>query len=149
MSETVGIGGSKPKITDRELLAICNLCNLKLQYANLTKTISGSTKTSPHTIYSLLEGTIKAIKDKAPEDSPFNYEYGEQPENRKKDKDGKIVVRPVYEDKYKITRAPQDGDENTEPDRALVKTAMDMLKEEAGLLFGYFLQCKNEMLVYN
>ena len=145
MSETVGIDGSKPKITDRELLAICNLCNLKLQYANLKKSEKGEITSKNHTIYSLIEATIKAIKEKNHKLSPFNYEYGEQPENRKKDKDGQIVVRPVYEDKYSIYSV----DNTTHAEKKLEKTAMDMLKEEAGLLFGYFLQCKNGMLVYN
>ena len=45
-------------ITDKELLAICNLSNLKMEFANLVKqTVQSGTEViyTNHTIYSLLE----------------------------------------------------------------------------------------------
>lgn len=48
-------------ITDKELLAICNLSNLKMEFANLIKqTVQSGTETiyTNHTIYSLLEKEI-------------------------------------------------------------------------------------------
>ena len=48
-------------ITDKELLAICNLSNLKMEFANLVKqTVQSGTETiyTNHTIYSLLEKEV-------------------------------------------------------------------------------------------
>ncbi len=44
-------------ITDKELLAICNLSNLKMEFANIIKK-----KETIHTIYSLLEKEVKSIE---------------------------------------------------------------------------------------
>ncbi|WP_176892436.1 hypothetical protein LIY46_08260 [Fusobacterium varium] len=42
------------KVTDRELLAICNLSNLRMEFANIGRTIEEQTGRilSNHTIYS-------------------------------------------------------------------------------------------------
>ena len=110
--------------TDRELLAITNFCNLKLEYANLKRS-GGDEKTGEnHTIYSLLNQEVEAIKSKSDDDRVFNYELGEQEENRNVDENGEIVMRPVY--RY-----------------------VDDFKMNAGLLYGYFLGCKNGILFYN
>ena len=50
-------------ITDKELLAICNLANLKMEFANLKLdeeegTTTKSQNNTNHTIYSLLEKEI-------------------------------------------------------------------------------------------
>ena len=48
-------------ITDKELLAICNLSNFKMEFANLVKqTVQSGTETiyTNHTIYSLLEKEV-------------------------------------------------------------------------------------------
>lgn len=48
-------------ITDKELLAICNLSNLKMEFANLVKqTVQSGTETiyTNHTIYLLLEKEV-------------------------------------------------------------------------------------------
>ena len=54
-------------ITDKELLAICNLSNLKMEFANLKlDNKEGTTKKNQnggnHTISSLLENEIEGIK---------------------------------------------------------------------------------------
>ena len=55
-------------ITDKELLAICNLSNLKMEFANLTyeetESKTGYKKVRNHTISSLLEKEYNAIKEK-------------------------------------------------------------------------------------
>ena len=51
-------------ITDKELLAICNLSNLKMEFANLIKqTVQSGTETiyTNHTIYSLIEKELNSI----------------------------------------------------------------------------------------
>lgn len=53
------------KITDKELLAMCNLSNLKMEFANLIKkTIQEGTKENytNHTIYSLLKNELEEIE---------------------------------------------------------------------------------------
>ena len=51
-------------VTDKELLSICNLSNLKMEFANL-KFIEPDTKiVRNHTISSLLEKEYNAIKEK-------------------------------------------------------------------------------------
>ena len=54
-------------ITDKELLAICNLSNLKMEFANLKKDIetpedSQEENYTNHTIYSLLDKEYKRLK---------------------------------------------------------------------------------------
>lgn len=131
-------------ITDRETLAIVNLCNMKLEYADLINREGGLGGTKLHTIFSLLEQTVAAIKIKNHDDNPFNYEFGERSGNRVF-KDGKILIRPVYEDKYEIDTANvsigiQISDKA--PTR-LVKSGLDQLKGDIGLLYGYYLGIKN------
>ena len=67
-----------PKITDRELLAIVNFCNLKLEYANLINKDVEAGVAKNYTIYSLLNQEVEAIKSKSDDDRVFNYELGEQ-----------------------------------------------------------------------
>ena len=48
-------------ITDKELLAICNLSNLKMEFANLVKqTVQSGTEViyTNHTIYLLIENEL-------------------------------------------------------------------------------------------
>ena len=52
-------------ITDKELLAICNLSNLKMEFANLVKqTVQSETEViyTNHTIYSLIENELNGQK---------------------------------------------------------------------------------------
>lgn len=52
-------------ITDKELLAICNLSNLKMEFANLVKqTVQSGTETiyTNHTIYSLIKNELEGIE---------------------------------------------------------------------------------------
>ena len=52
------------KITDKELLAICNLSNLKMEFADtaLKRDITTSKILSNHTIYSLIENELNGQK---------------------------------------------------------------------------------------
>lgn len=55
------------EITDKELLAICNLSNLKMEFANIVKSIKTEDEKkiyTNHTIYSLLEKELNVIKIK-------------------------------------------------------------------------------------
>lgn len=51
-------------VTDKELLAICNLSNLKMEFADVAKTRDQQTNEilSNHTIYSLLNEEIIRMK---------------------------------------------------------------------------------------
>ena len=58
------------EITDKELLAICNLSNLRMEFADLNKNKAERSEDekdekvlSNHTIYSLLEKEIESIKN--------------------------------------------------------------------------------------
>lgn len=54
------------EITDKELLAICNLSNLKMEFANLTyeetESKTGHKKVRNHTISSLLDTELKGYE---------------------------------------------------------------------------------------
>ena len=51
-------------VTDKELLAICNLSNLKMEFADVAKTRDQQTNEilSNHTIYSLIENELNGQK---------------------------------------------------------------------------------------
>lgn len=70
-------------ITDKELLAICNLSNLKMEFANLVKqTVQSGTEViyTNHTIYSLLNSEYNAINKGSIEKGIL---YKEKEENNK------------------------------------------------------------------
>ena len=70
-------------ITDKELLAICNLSNLKMEFANLVKqTVQSGTEAiyTNHTIYSLLNSEYNAINKGSIEKGIL---YKEKEENNK------------------------------------------------------------------
>ena len=72
-------------ITDKELLAICNLSNLKMEFANLKKDIettedSQGENYTNHTIYSLLNSEYNAINKGSIEKGIL---YKEKEENNK------------------------------------------------------------------
>ena len=52
------------QITDKELLAICNLSNLKMEFANIVKDKDEKTGKilSNHTIYSLIKNELEGHK---------------------------------------------------------------------------------------
>lgn len=51
------------EITDKELLAICNLSNLKMEFADIAKEIDDEGNIlSNHTIYSLIENELNGQK---------------------------------------------------------------------------------------
>ena len=78
------------KVTDKELLAICNLSNLKMEFANYIKKaekIKNPNNPSEeieiltnHTIYSLLDKEYNAINNGSIEERVF---YKEKEENNK------------------------------------------------------------------
>ena len=51
-------------ITDKELLTICNLSNLKMEFAEITYISEKTGEERNHTISSLLEKEYNAIKEK-------------------------------------------------------------------------------------
>ena len=59
-------------VTDKELLAICNLSNLKMEFADVAKTRDQQTNEilSNHTIYSLLEKLICTLSS-----TQLNYQH--------------------------------------------------------------------------
>lgn len=68
-------------ITDKELLAICNLSNLKMEFANLADKVDDEGNIlSNHTIYSLLNSEYNAINKGSIEKGIL---YKEKEENNK------------------------------------------------------------------
>ena len=62
-------------ITDKELLAICNLSNLKMEFANLADKVDDEGNIlSNHTIYSLLKKEYNAINKGSIEKEENNKE---------------------------------------------------------------------------
>ena len=53
------------EITDKELLVICNLSNLKMEFAETTYIDDRTKKVRNHTISSLLDNEIEEIKKRA------------------------------------------------------------------------------------
>lgn len=97
-------------ITDKELLAICNLSNLKMEFANLKlDSKEGTTKQSQnntnHTIYSLLEQERNSIMD------PNNF-------------------KRVFIEKNDVEDEEEVGEN--------VYKELSTLKKEAGLVYEYF-----------
>lgn len=92
-------------ITDKELLAICNLSNLKMEFANYIKKaekIKNPNNPSEeieiltnHTIYSLLDKEYNAINNGSIEERVFYKE--------KEEKKGKKIKIPIYSD-FKILK---------------------------------------------
>ena len=57
------------QITDKELLAICNLSNLKMEFANVIKSVDTDKITNKeiyinHTIYSLIKNELEGHKNR-------------------------------------------------------------------------------------
>ncbi|MDH6458256.1 hypothetical protein M2102_001891 [Fusobacterium sp. PH5-7] len=108
-------------ITGKELLAICNLSNLQLEFADTVKDRDEKTGEilSNHTIYSLLEKEVNAITNnlKGKKDRGFFKELGD-----------------ISEDRY-IT--PKEKEELSAEDNIIYNTPMD-IKREAGVAYEYF-----------
>ena len=65
------------EITDKELLAICNLSNLKMEFADIAKEIDDEGNIlSNHTIYSLLEKEITSIQSRKELQKEHSSKYG-------------------------------------------------------------------------
>ena len=85
-------------ITDKELLAICNLSNLKMEFADVAdKRDREGNVLSNHTIYSLLNSEYNAINNNKIEERVFYKEKEGKEENEKK------IKIPIYSD-FKILR---------------------------------------------
>lgn len=102
-------------ITDRELLAICNLSNLRMEFANLkqdteTTESSDNKNLSNHTIYSLLEKEIESIKNDIGNISNTRAFYREK---ESEDKNKPILEEAVY-------------------------NSLDELKYTAGIVYEYY-----------
>lgn len=114
------------EISDKELLAICNLSNLRMEFANLNKNKAERSEDekdkknlSNHTIYSLLEKEINAINNNLKEkaDRGFFKELGD-----------------ISEEKY---LTPREKEEILREDKIIYNTTMD-IKKEAGVVYEYF-----------
>ena len=109
------------EITDKELLAICNLSNLQMEFADVVKEKDQNTQKvlSNHTIYSLLEKEINAINNNLKEkaDRGFFKELGD-----------------ISEEKY---LTPREKEEILREDKIIYNTTMD-IKKEAGVVYEYF-----------
>ena len=81
-------------ITDKELLAICNLSNLKMEFADVAKDKDREGKIlSNHTIYSLLEKEIESIKNDV-NNKEASRAFSRKRENR--DGNGPAVEEAIY-----------------------------------------------------
>lgn len=114
------------EITDKELLAICNLSNLRMEFANIiesetteTVEINGKKEVkkilSNHTIYSLLEKEIESIK---------LDELGKNIENP----DGSKALPRVFMRKREDENKPY----------STVYNSLDELKYTAGIVYEYY-----------
>jgi hypothetical protein len=114
------------EITDRELLAICNLSNLKLEFAELTYQEGNKKDLSYHTIYSLLVAELNAIEKRAREGfvSEDNEKVSYPSDSSKSDYYKKLKKAkdedygPIYRDKDNGMRKYQYFDVETIIDSA-------------------------------
>ena len=82
------------KITDKELLAICNLSNLRMEFADIASKRDREGKIlSNHTIYSLLEKEIESIKNDV-NNKEASRAFSRKRENR--DGNGPAVEEAIY-----------------------------------------------------
>lgn len=107
-------------ISDKELLAICNLSNLKMEFADLkiiakTKEDKEKNNDRNHTIYSLLEKEIESIK---------LDELGKNMENP----DGSKALPRVFMRKREDENKPY----------STVYNSLDELKYTAGIVYEYY-----------
>ena len=77
-----------PLITDREVLSIVSLGNIKLEFANLRQSEEMGGQEKNHTILSFLNQLCKAIKERIPEDNPI-FDLENTDENNK-------PINPLY-----------------------------------------------------
>ena len=104
------------KITDKELLAICNLSNLRMEFADIASKRDREGKIlSNHTIYSLLEKEIESIK---------LDELGKNIENP----DGSKALPRVFMRKREDENKPY----------STVYNSLDELKYTAGIVYEYY-----------
>jgi hypothetical protein len=107
------VGGLKmSEITDKELLAICNLSNLKLEFANLKTISEESGNETNHTIRSMLEQERKSI-----------YEDLNLLESKAKTK------RVFYN---------LENEEDLDNPKTPLYTDIASLKKDAGIVYEYF-----------
>lgn len=64
----------KKEITDKELLAICNLSNLRMEFAKIKYKETDTENEVNHTIYSLLEKEVESIEKNNPDLRVFKKE---------------------------------------------------------------------------
>lgn len=83
-------------ITDKELLAICNLSNLKMEFAQVYYKDAETEKYRNHTISSLLERERQAILENknTKEDRVFFKEFGE---NEETTNEKKIIYKDIID----------------------------------------------------
>lgn len=109
------INSTQKNITDKELLAICNLSNLKLEFAEITKKSQIIEKgilkevVTNHTIYSLLDKEIKSIKNDVGNISDTRAFYRER-----------------------------EGEDKNKPVLEAVYNSIDELKYKSGIIYEYY-----------
>ena len=98
------------EITDKELLAICNLSNLKMEFANLIKekvVVDKKEIVRNHTISSLLEAEREAILNKKNDSQIRNIFRREKTINQEKTPKVEAIYKDIKEkrtadEKYKM-----------------------------------------------
>lgn len=117
------------QITDKELLAICNLSNLKMEFANIGKDIDEQTKEilSYHTIFSLLDNEIAGMKKR---------------KEKKREYDNQIYSR-LKELSKEVT-----SDNVREVQEQLNKEYLSEIGKDKTGIYGLFYSCKYFKNIY-
>jgi len=117
-------------ITDKELLAICNLSNLKMEFANLVKqTVQSGTETiyTNHTIYSLIKNELEGI---------------EKRKEKKKNYDSQLFTRIKESSKNYTTEISEQQVKNIQA-QLMKEYIEEISKDEAGNLGSFYSKNKN------
>ena len=119
-------------ITDKELLAICNLANLKMEFANLKLdeeegTTTKSQNNTNHTIYSLIKNELEGI---------------EKRKEKKKNYDSQLFTRIKESSKNYTTEISEQQVKNIQA-QLMKEYIEEISKDEAGNLGSFYSKNKN------
>lgn len=118
------------EITDKELLAICNLSNLKMEFANIVKSIKTEDEKkiyTNHTISSLLDNEIAGMKKR---------------KEKKREYDNQIYSR-LKELSKEVT-----SDNVREVQEQLNKEYLSEIGKDKTGIYGLFYSCKYFKNIY-
>lgn len=90
------------EITDRELLAICNLSNLRMEFAKIKYKETDTENEVNHTIYSLLEKECNGLKIREEWEKKW---HEENPLEIEADEAKRDYAAEKYKEKFKEERA--------------------------------------------